>query len=60
MTVVRNSHPSATYTSRYWLEVTGFRVIDENDDGINEPGEFLHVTDIQVQNTGTSITYSPI
>jgi hypothetical protein len=28
--------------------------MDENEDGINEPGEYVHVTDIQIQNTGTS------
>jgi hypothetical protein len=56
VTVVRNGDPPETYTSRYQLKVRGFRVMDENEDGINEPGESLHVTNIQVQNTGTSIT----
>jgi hypothetical protein len=55
-TVVRNGYNPETYTSRYQLKFIGFHVMDENEDGINEPGEPLHVTDIQVQNTGTSNT----
>jgi hypothetical protein len=54
MTVVRNGHPTETYATRYQLKVIGFQVMDENEDGINEPGEYVHVTDIQIQNTGTS------
>ncbi|CUS12727.1 unnamed protein product [Tuber aestivum] len=33
-------------------QLTGFEVVDENGDGINEPGEHILVRSIYVQNTG--------
>ncbi len=42
----------ATYPSPYSLQVVKFDVIDENEDGINEPGEHLLVHNIRVKNTG--------
>lgn len=42
----------ATYPGVYRLEVTNFDIIDENEDGINEPGEHLHVHNIRVRNAG--------
>jgi hypothetical protein len=42
----------ATYPSPYSLQVVKFDIIDENEDGINEPGEHLLVHNIRVKNTG--------
>ncbi|KAJ9138070.1 hypothetical protein NKR23_g8697 [Pleurostoma richardsiae] len=50
--VLRKDLTEGTYTSRYRLIVKSFDVIDENEDGINEPGEYLHVKNIVVENTG--------
>lgn len=52
MTVIRNNGTVATYPTRYDLKVVSFDVVDENEDGINEPGERLLVKNIRVQNTG--------
>lgn len=52
VTVKRNDGTEATYPTRYELKVVSFDVVDENDDGINEPGEHLIVKNIRVQNTG--------
>lgn len=41
-----------TYRSRYNLELVGFDVEDENEDGIFEPGEHLFVRRIQIRNSG--------
>jgi len=49
---LRKDLTEGTYTSRYRLIVKSFDVIDENEDGINEPGEYLHVKNIVVENTG--------
>lgn len=50
--VLRNDLTEGTYTSRYQLVVKGFDVVDENMDGINEPGEFLLVQNLRVENVG--------
>jgi hypothetical protein len=42
----------ATYPSPYSLQVVKFDIIDENEDGINEPGEHLIVHNIRVRNAG--------
>jgi hypothetical protein len=42
----------ATYPSPYTLQVVKFDIIDENEDGINEPGEHLIVHNIRVRNAG--------
>jgi hypothetical protein len=42
----------ATYPGVFALQVTKFDIIDENQDGINEPGEHLLVHNIKVRNTG--------
>ena len=61
VTVKRNNGTEATYPTRYELRVVSFDVVDENDDGINEPGEYLLVQNIRVQNTGKlSIQWLPI
>ncbi|KIW65816.1 hypothetical protein PV04_08038 [Phialophora macrospora] len=52
VTVMRMDGTSATYASGYVLKVVSFDVCDENQDGINEPGEHLLVSNIKVQNTG--------
>jgi hypothetical protein len=46
---------AATYSGRYGIVVMGFDVIDENDDGIFEPGEHLIVKNIRVQNNGSDL-----
>ncbi|OCT46898.1 hypothetical protein CLCR_02237 [Cladophialophora carrionii] len=52
VTVMRMDGTSATYPSGYVLKVVSFDICDENQDGINEPGEHLLVSNIKVQNTG--------
>lgn len=42
----------ATYPSPYALQVINFDIIDENEDGINEPGEHIIVHNIRVRNVG--------
>jgi hypothetical protein len=42
----------ATYPSPYSLQIARFDIIDENEDGINEPGEHLIVHNIRVRNVG--------
>ncbi|RDW66553.1 hypothetical protein BP6252_10188 [Coleophoma cylindrospora] len=41
-----------TYHSRYQLELVGFDIEDENEDGIFEPGEHLFIRRIRVRNSG--------
>lgn len=50
--VIRGDLSEATYPGVYRLEVSNFDIIDENEDGINEPGEHLHVHNIRVRNAG--------
>ncbi|KAF8855606.1 hypothetical protein BDZ45DRAFT_804902 [Acephala macrosclerotiorum] len=50
--VIRGDLSEATYPSPYSLQVVKFDVIDENADGINEPGEHLLVHNIRVRNAG--------
>ncbi|KAK3347113.1 hypothetical protein B0T25DRAFT_553663 [Lasiosphaeria hispida] len=52
ITVISRDGGAIMYPSRYNLVVTEFEVIDENDDGINEPGEHLIISNIVVSNTG--------
>jgi hypothetical protein len=52
VTVKRADGTQATYPSGYQLKVVSFDIVDENHDGINEPGEHLLVTNIKVENTG--------
>jgi hypothetical protein len=40
------------YPGCYDLQVSGFDIRDENDDGITEPGEHIFVERIQVHNAG--------
>ncbi|KAK6347394.1 hypothetical protein TWF718_005233 [Orbilia javanica] len=40
------------YTSRYFFTLVDFDVVDENEDGIFEPGEHVYVQNIRIQNTG--------
>lgn len=44
-----------SYPDRYRLVVLGFDVIDENNDGINEPGEHIVVKNIIVRNQGEQL-----
>jgi hypothetical protein len=50
--VIRGDLSEATYPSPYSLQVVKFDIIDENGDGINEPGEHLLVHNIRVKNAG--------
>lgn len=56
MIVVKHGDSLVTYPSRYWLQVIGFDLKDENDDGIFEPGEHVFISNIKVQNTGMRIS----
>jgi hypothetical protein len=42
----------ATYPATYILEVVHFSVVDQNDDGIYEPGEHVMVHSIRIRNRG--------
>ncbi|KAK3390619.1 hypothetical protein B0H63DRAFT_557564 [Podospora didyma] len=50
--VIRGDLSEATYPGVYMLQVVSFDIIDENEDGINEPGEHLLVHNIRVRNSG--------
>ncbi|KAK3369700.1 hypothetical protein B0T24DRAFT_633081 [Lasiosphaeria ovina] len=50
--VIQGDGSVRTYPSRYRVEVVSFDVHDEGDDGINEPGEHLIVSNIVVTNNG--------
>jgi hypothetical protein len=41
--ILRGNGTEATYPTRYELKVVSFDVVDENQDGINEPGDQLFV-----------------
>jgi hypothetical protein len=51
--VTSKTGPDQMYRSRYQLELVDFDVEDENEDGVNEPGEHVFVRRIRVKNTGT-------
>lgn len=53
--VVMNNGTSKSFVSRYHLVVDSFEIVDENDDGINEPGEYLIVKNIMVRNIGKQV-----
>ncbi|KAK6334530.1 hypothetical protein TWF730_003744 [Orbilia blumenaviensis] len=40
------------YLSRYFFTLVDFDIVDENEDGIFEPGEHIYVQNIRIQNTG--------
>jgi hypothetical protein len=40
------------YTSSWALELVSFEIEDDNDDGIFEPGDFLHIRRVTVRNVG--------
>ncbi|ORY18621.1 hypothetical protein BCR34DRAFT_582903 [Clohesyomyces aquaticus] len=50
--VIGGDLSEATYPGVYNLQVVNFDIIDENEDGINEPGEHIHVHNIRVRNVG--------
>jgi hypothetical protein len=50
--VIKNDGEAIRYRQRYSLEVDSFEVHDENNDGVNEPGEFISVKNIRIRNTG--------
>jgi len=49
---VRRDGSRERYGSCFDLRIAGFSLEDENDDGINEPGEHLFVRRIQIKNVG--------
>ncbi|KAF2194370.1 hypothetical protein K469DRAFT_783547 [Zopfia rhizophila CBS 207.26] len=58
--VLRNDLTEGGYPSRYQLVVKSFVVVDENMDGMNEPGEFLLVQNIRIENVDPSKSYREI
>ncbi|KAM7206582.1 hypothetical protein V8F20_002708 [Naviculisporaceae sp. PSN 640] len=50
--LLRNDGGEEMYSGRYRLVVHSFDVVDENEDGITEPGEYLIVKNIVVRNVG--------
>ena len=50
--VIKNDQTNVSYSDRYRIIVDSFSVVDENNDGINEPGEYLIVKNILVSNRG--------
>jgi hypothetical protein len=52
ITVEHSDGTNNTFSKRYYLTVQDFEVFDENEDGINEPGEHIVVKNIVVCNTG--------
>lgn len=43
---------TGTFHSKYKIELVDFQVVDENDDGIIEPGEHIFIQHIQIRNSG--------
>ncbi|PGG99856.1 hypothetical protein AJ80_09278 [Polytolypa hystricis UAMH7299] len=62
--ILRRDGAREQYHGCYDLRVSGFEIVDENEDGINEPGEHIFVENIQVHNTGVmpspSLTRIPL
>ncbi|KAH8600119.1 hypothetical protein B0O99DRAFT_737601 [Bisporella sp. PMI_857] len=50
--VISKNGEQKFYETRYQLELVGFDLEDENDDGVFEPGEHLFVRRIRVHNSG--------
>ncbi|KAK4448720.1 hypothetical protein QBC34DRAFT_464461 [Podospora aff. communis PSN243] len=50
--VIRGDLSEATYPGPYVLQLLSFAIVDENQDGFNEPGEHLLVHSIRVRNVG--------
>jgi hypothetical protein len=50
--VLMNNDTESTDPTIYKLKVVSFDVVDENEDGVNEPGNHLLVKNIRVENTG--------
>jgi hypothetical protein len=50
--VVRYADGPRTYASRYALALRGLTLVNDNDDGIFEPDERVHVRDVVIENTG--------
>lgn len=50
--MIRGDLSEATYPSPYSLQAVKFDIIDENEDGINEPGKYLKVHNVRVRNSG--------
>ena len=51
--VVRNDDGSvSTYDSKFEFQLLDFDVVDENDDGVFEPGECVIIKNIRIRNSG--------
>lgn len=50
--VVRENGAREQYHGCYNLQVYDFEMVDENDDGIYEPGEHVLIKNIKIHNTG--------
>lgn len=53
---VTSNGQSEAYPERYDLRLLGFEHRSDNDDGIYEPEEFIHITNIEVMNVGSMPT----
>jgi hypothetical protein len=51
--VERANGKQDTYNARYRLELVSFDMLDENQDGIYEPGERIIIQRIRIKNTGS-------
>jgi hypothetical protein len=52
ITVIQANNKAAVFSERYLLRVIDCNVVDENEDGINEPGEHITIKDLVVENYG--------
>lgn len=53
---VTSNGQTDAYPERYDLRLVGFEHRSDNDDGIYEPEEFIHITNIEVMNVGSMPT----
>lgn len=44
----------STYNSKFEFQLLGFDVVDENGDGVFEPGECVIIKNIRIKNSGTT------
>lgn len=42
----------STYDSKFEFQLLDFDVVDENDDGVFEPGECVIIKNIRIKNSG--------
>jgi hypothetical protein len=52
ITVRKLDGTTRSYPSKYSIDLVSFQIVDENDDGIIEPGEHIFIHQIIVHNKG--------